>query len=146
MISEAFVLLTSHKILPDLFTLLLKTIYFRQMSVSHPDVLGHIGWDSSVIPKKPNGCKWVSKYSMFNAFGQGYLCLVKRFLFLNIRKTIFHLVFTWNIYGRKCYKNFLGRIFWGAHTVQTVPKYIWMRHWILCLFLVARPFFYFSII
>ena len=29
--------------------------------------------------------------------------------------------------SKKGYKNFFGRIFFGAHTVQTVPKYIWMR-------------------
>ena len=27
-----------------------------------------------------------------------------------------------------CYKNFFGRIFLGSHTVQTVPKYMWMWH------------------
>ena len=29
---------------------------------------------------------------------------------------------------KKCYKNFFERILLGGHTVQTVPKYIWMRH------------------
>ena len=29
---------------------------------------------------------------------------------------------------KKCYTKFFGRIFLGAHTVQTVPKYIWMQH------------------
>ena len=40
---------------------------------------------------------------------------------------MFHLVFMLNRY-RKCYKNFFGQIILGAHTVQNVPKYIWMWH------------------
>ena len=31
---------------------------------------------------------------------------------------------------QKCYKNFFGLIFLGAHTVQAVPKYIWMQHFL----------------
>ena len=30
---------------------------------------------------------------------------------------------------KKCYKNFFGYIFLGTHTIQLVPKYIWMWHW-----------------
>ena len=29
---------------------------------------------------------------------------------------------------KKCYNNFFGCIFLGAHTVQTIPKYIWLWH------------------
>ena len=33
-----------------------------------------------------------------------------------------------NYIWKKCYKEFFGRIFLGAYTVQTVPKYIYMQH------------------
>ena len=33
----------------------------------------------------------------------------------------------WNIIWKKYYKNFFGCIFLGAHTIQTVPKDIWMQ-------------------
>ena len=31
---------------------------------------------------------------------------------------------------KKVLQELFGRIFLGAHTVQTVPKCIWMRHWL----------------
>ena len=31
---------------------------------------------------------------------------------------------------KECCENFFGCIFLGTHTIQMVPKYIWMRHWL----------------
>ena len=42
--------------------------------------------DNLVILKTPNGCSWMSKTMIFNAFGEVYLCFLKMFLFLSIRK------------------------------------------------------------
>ena len=84
--------------------------------------------DSLVIPKSPQCLQLnVQKYLLFNSFGKGYLCLLKRFLFLGIRR----LYFTWflrEIHGKIVTRTFFGAIFCGAHTVQMVPKYIWMWH------------------
>ena len=75
-------------------------------------------------PSNPNCCSWgwVQKYLILNAFGGGYLRLLKRFLFLST---------CW-----LCFIQFLGEILWekscinllGSRTFQMVPKYIWMRY------------------
>ena len=52
------------------------------------------------------------------------LSLEKIFVFKNYISFRFYVKYIW----KKCYKNFFGYIFLGAHTVQKVPKYIWMRH------------------
>ena len=62
--------------------------------------------DSSVIPKTP---QWlflsVQNYLMFNAFGEGYLCLM--FLFLSI-PSIYFIQFLREIYMEKV----LQELFW----------------------------------
>ena len=45
----------------------------------------------------------------------------------------------WNIYGKSVTRTFLGAFFLGAHIVQMVPEYIWMRH---CFFLSVLNMFY----
>ena len=64
---------------------------------------------------------------MLNAFGEGYLCLLQRFLFLSICRLCF-ILFLQEI----VIETVLQKLFWahflGAHNVQTVPKYIWLRH------------------
>ena len=47
----------------------------------------------------------VQKYLMFNAWGEGYLCLLKRFLFLTIRR-----LYSFSFYVK--YKNKVTRTFW----------------------------------
>ena len=71
----------------------------------------------------------VWKYLIFNAIGEGHLCLLKGFLFLIFTDYIsfsFYMKYIWKI----CCWNFFGCNFLSAHTIQTVPKYIWMQHWI----------------
>ena len=50
----------------------------------------------------------VQKYLMFNAFGEGYLCLLKRFLFLSIHR-LYLIQFLHEIYVEKV----LQEIFWA---------------------------------
>ena len=52
----------------------------------------------------------VQKYLMFNAWGEGYLCLLKRFLFLTIRRLYSFSFYVKYIY-KKGYKNFLAAFF-----------------------------------
>ena len=56
-------------------------------------------------------------------WGRVFVSLGKIFVF-KYPQTIFHLVFTWNVYEKDVKRTFLG-----AQTVQMVPKYIWMWHW-----------------
>ena len=51
------------------------------------------------------------------------VCVSWKDLFLSIRR----LYLIWCL--REIYKESVTIIFLGTHTVQTVPKYIWMRHW-----------------
>ena len=67
------------------------------------------------------------KYLVFNAFGEGCFCLLKIFLFLSIHRLNF-VQFLREIYMEKILEKFVWAPFLGAHTVQMVPKYIWMRH------------------
>ena len=69
------------------------------------------------------GGSWLA----FNVFGEGYLCLLKMLLFLSIRKLYF-IQFLREIYMEKMLQELFRRLFLGAHTVQTVPKYIWTQH------------------
>ena len=61
-----------------------------------------------MIPKTP---QWlflsVQNYLMFNAFGEGYLCLLKMFLFLSI-PSIYFIQFLREIYMEKV----LQELFW----------------------------------
>ena len=50
------------------------------------------------------------RYLMFNALGEGCLCLLKRFLYLSIRR-LFNLEFMKNIYGKNATRTFLGAFF-----------------------------------
>ena len=65
-------------------------------------------------------------YLMFNAFGEGYVCLLKM-LFLRICRLYF-IQFLREVYMEKVLHELFGVLFLGAHAVQTVPKYISMRH------------------
>ena len=49
---------------------------------------------------------------MYIAFREGYLCLLKRFLFLSIHRLYF-ISFYVKYIERKGYKNFLGTCFWA---------------------------------
>ena len=70
----------------------------------------------------------LQRYLVFNVFGEEYLCLLKRFLILSIRGLYF-IQFLFEIYiYRKGVQNFFGYNFLGTHTIQTLPKYIWMWH------------------
>ena len=64
--------------------------------------------DSLVIPKTP---QWlflsVQNYLMFNAYGEGYLCLLKMFLFLSI-PSVYFIQFLREIYMEKV----LQELFW----------------------------------
>ena len=59
---------------------------------------------------------------------EGYLCLLKRFfcfqVFVDYISFSFYVKYIW----KKCYKNFFRHIVLGVHTIQMVPKYIWMQH------------------
>ena len=56
------------------------------------------------------------------------MCASCKFFVLKYSQTIFYSVFTWNIYRKSFTRTFWGSFF-CAHAVQTVLKYIWMRHW-----------------
>ena len=50
---------------------------------------------------------------MFNVFWEGYLCLLKIFLFLSICRLSL-IYFLDEIHMKKCDKNFLGAFFWTS--------------------------------
>ena len=58
---------------------------------------------------------------MFNAFGEGYWSLLKRFLFLSIRRLYFLYVLS-EMYMEKVLQEPFWAHFLGVHTVQTVLK------------------------
>ena len=62
---------------------------------------------------------------MFNAFGEGYLTLLKRFLFFSICRLYFIYVLH-EIYMGKVLQELFWAHFWGAHTIQMVPKQIYL--------------------
>ena len=70
-----------------------------------------------IVPECP-------KYLIFNVFKEGYLCLLKIFLFSSIHRLYFiQLVkYIW----KKCYKNFLSAFF-GRRYCSNGTKYTWMR-------------------
>ena len=53
----------------------------------------------------------IRKLSIFDAFGEAYLCLLKGFLLIK------HAV-------EKCLK----KLFLGIHILQKVPKHVWIWH------------------
>ena len=57
------------------------------------------------------------------------MCLLQRFLFLSIHR-LYLISFLREILKEKVLQEFLGCIFLGAHTIQTVPKHIYMRRWL----------------
>ena len=59
-----------------------------------------------------------------------FVSLEKLFVF-QYSQTIFHLVFTGNIY---VFLNFFGSIFLSTSTLQTAPKYNWMRQGLFIFF------------
>ena len=65
---------------------------------------------------------------MFNAFGEGYFCIWKRFLFLSFRRLYLNQ-FLHEIYIEKVLQKLFLHIFFGAHISQMVPKYIQMQQW-----------------
>ena len=81
-------------------------------------------WISLVIPN-PISPMVVAEFP--KTFDRQCIC---RRIFVSLEKifhfkysqTIFHLVFTWNIYGKSVTRTVLG-----AHMVQMVRKYIWMQ-------------------
>ena len=54
-------------------------------------------------------------------------CIWRR-IFVSLEKKSFSFSFYMKYIWKKGYKNFVWHIFLGAHTVQMVPKYIWMWH------------------
>ena len=104
-------------------------------AVPHPDVFWAYRflevqyWIVQWYPKPPNGCSWVSKIIWCSMHLGKDICVSwKCFcfeVFLAYTSFNFYVKYTW----KKCYKNFFGCLFLGAHTAQTVPKYICMRHW-----------------
>ena len=65
------------------------------------------------------------KYSIFDAFGEAYLCLLKRFLLFVSEVFVGYFIrFSHGI----CMRKMLEKPFLGAHTVQNVPKQVWMGH------------------
>ena len=87
--------------------------------------------DNVVIPKNPNGCSWVSKNIWCFIHLWKDVCVSWNDFCFEVFIDMFHLNFFLKYIWKKCYKNFSGCIFSDAHTVQMVPKYIWMQHWIL---------------
>lgn len=49
----------------------------------------------------------VQKYSMFSAFGKGYLCFLKKIFVFKYSETVFHVVFIWNMQEKM-----LQELFW----------------------------------
>ena len=90
--------------------------------------------DGLVIPKNS---------TMFKAFGEGYLCLLKRFLFLSIHRLYF-IQFIREIYMEKVLQEPSWTHFLGAHTIQMIPKYIWsstalhLYPWLLLVYVLKR--------
>ena len=66
---------------------------------------------------------------IFNAFGERYLYLLKRFLSLSFRRLYF-IQFLHEIYMKKVLHKLFLCIFLVTHTLQAVLKYIWMQHWL----------------
>ena len=56
------------------------------------------------------------------------LCLLKRLLLLS--RKLYFIYILHEIYMAKVTRTFLDLFFLGAHTIQTVPKYIWMQHFL----------------
>ena len=67
----------------------------------------------------------VQKYLMFNTFGEGYLCLLKRSLFLSIHRLCF-IYFLREIYMKQVLQELFWAQFFGIDPAQMAPKYIWM--------------------
>ena len=102
-------------------------------AVPHPDVfwayrfLEIKNWIVQWHSKSPNGYSWVSKniWCLMH-LGKDICVFWKDFgfkVFVDYIWFSFYVKYIWE----KCYKNFFGDIFWGAHTIQMVPKYIWMQ-------------------
>ena len=53
----------------------------------------------------------------------------------------FYIKHSW----KKYQKNFLGSNFLGAHTIQTLPKCVWIRHWVgICIIIMWTKFWCFK--
>ena len=88
-------------------------IYICKYQCLMPTFFGHTVFSklSLVILKNSQWLQLsVQKYLMFNAWGEGYLCLLKRFLFLTIRRLYSFSFYVKYIY-KKGYKNFLAAFF-----------------------------------
>ena len=90
-----------------------KSSLIKYFIVPYPDILWAYsfsrlmsGWCSDTQPL-PLPCS--APFRMFDTFREKYLCTLKRFLFLSIRR-LFHLVFRQNIHG-KILEEFFGRFF-----------------------------------
>ena len=68
---------------------------------------------------------WTSpNISISDAFVNVIFCVFWKDICFRSICRLFNLVFIWNMH----WKNLFGCIFLGTHTVQTLPKHIWMQH------------------
>ena len=130
-LTRNYCIIVSIQIISSIHTFILKIQQILESCepVPRPDVFEHtfflklrIGQFSDT--KKPSmivvECRKI--FDVQCIWGRIFVSLEKIFVF-KYSQTIFHLVFTRNIYGKSVTRNSLG-----ANTVQTLPKYIWMRH------------------
>ena len=85
-------------------------IYICKYQCLMPTFFGHTVFSklSLVILKNSQWLQLsVQKYLMFNAWGEGYLCLLKRFLFLTIRR-----LYSFSFYVKYIYTRKVTRTFW----------------------------------
>ena len=112
-------------------------VFSRFLLISHgscqlsSDICKHfkvLKWPSVLHPYVfwANYLLSVQKYLVFSAFGEGCLCLLK--MFLSICRLYF-IQFLHEIYMEKVLQELAWVPFLGAHTIQMVPKYIWLWHW-----------------
>ena len=67
------------------------------------------------------------------AWGRIFVSLEKIFVCKYCR--LYFIYFLLEICIEKTLHKLLWAVFLGTHTIQTVPKYIWMQHWHLQIFL-----------